>query len=196
MKKIFAILAVSLSIFLIYFFNKYTSVYYVALGDKNNNYYEDLTEYLESYEKLEVAKLQFLSNNSNIDDVYNQIKRNVTVENQTIKNALIKADLVTIYLNYDDVLNNEGDFSKVDEKIDKLNKLLKIIRSYCKEKIVLIGPDDKFSGSLKYLNKMYRDIANDYHIEYIKTNNSEDLTSDIISKVKLKAWFYIKYLLQ
>ena len=187
MKKIFAILAVSLSIFLIYFFNKDTSVYYVALGDKNNNYYEDLTEYLESYEQLEVAKLQFLSNNSSIDDVYNQVKRNITVENQTIKNALIKADLVTVYLNYDDVLNNEGDFSKVDENVSKLNKLLKLLRSYCKEKIVLLGPNDKYSGSLKYLNKTYRNIANDYHIEYIKMNDSIDLTDDIVSKVKLKA---------
>lgn len=185
MKKLFTILAVSLSIFLIYFFNRDTSVYYVALGDKNNNYYEDLTEYLESYEKLEVAKLQFLSNNPDVDDIYNQLKKNITVENQTIKNALIKADLVTIYLNHNDILNNEGDFSKVDEKISKLNKLLKIIRSYCKEEIILIGPNDKYSGSLKYLNKTYRNIANDYNIKYIKMSESNDITDDIVSKINI-----------
>lgn len=190
MKKIIAVLMISLSIFLIYFFNRDTEIYYVALGDKDNAYYEDVTEFLEAKEKLEVARLQYLSPQNGINEIYKQVSRNVTEDNQTLKNALIKADLVTIYLDNTKILEHEGDFSVVDESSEDLNKLLKLIRSYCKEKIILIGPDDSFSGSLKYLNKVYRNIANKYDISYIKIEPAKDLTYDIMSKISIKAWFY------
>lgn len=186
MKKLITILAVSLSIFLIYFFNRDTSVYYVALGDKNNNYYEDLTEYLEAKEKLEVAKLQFLSANYGIPEINRQINKNINIENQTIKNALIKADLVTVYFSTYDVIENEGDFSYVDQKAKELDSLLKLLRSYCKESIVLVGPNDDYSGSLKYSNKVFRNVASTYDVFYIIEDSSTDITSDIINKVKLK----------
>lgn len=185
MKKIITILVVSLSIFLIYFFNRDASIYYVALGDKNNNYYEDLTEYLDASEKLEVSKLQFLASNNDISEVKSQLDRNVTIENQTIKNALIKADLVTVYLSVSDVIEKEGDFNYVDKKVDELDLLLKKIRGYCKETIVLIGPNDDYSGSLKYLNKISRNVAAKYNVNYIKEDASADITSEILDKVDI-----------
>ena len=188
MKKIIAVLMISLSIFLIYFFNRDTSVYYVPLGSKDNAYYEDVTEFLEAKEKLEVAKLQFLSSKSGIDEVYKQVSRNVTEDNQAIKNALIKADLVTIYFDNSKILAKEGDFTYVDKEAEKLGKLLKLIRSYCKERIILIGPNDDYSGSLKYLNKVFRTEANKYDVSYIKIEPANDLTYDIMSKINIKAW--------
>lgn len=182
MKKIICVFVVSISIFLIYFFNRDTLIYYVALGDKNHFYYKDVEQKLSNQDILEKSNFNYLKDNNKLKNIYKAINNNVEYENQTIKNALIKADLVTVYLDNNHLI--DSDFSTVDEEIKELTKLLKLIKSYCKEKIILIGPDDNNSGSLKYYNKLARNSAYEYDVEYIKNSKSNDLIYDIISKIK------------
>jgi lipopolysaccharide export LptBFGC system permease protein LptF len=183
MKKVLAFLIIGLSIFLIYYFNKDTSIYYVALGDNSNDYYQRVMKNLKDIGKLEEAKFQFLEKNYKLNNISKQINTNVTINDQAIKNALIKADLVTIYFDSTDILEKEGDFAYVDKKAKELKKTLKLLKMNCKEKIILIGPDDSYSGSLKYLNKVFRKIANKYNVTYIKILPDEDISDEIIEEV-------------
>jgi len=194
MKKITAVLIISLSIFLIYYFNKDTDIYYVALGDKENDYYEKVEKGINT--RLEKSNFTFLKENQQIEKLKNQIDDNEKVNKQTIKNALIKADLVTISIKTDIVSDNEYDFSKIDNEAQKFEKLLKLIKSYCKETIIIVGPKDEKSGSLKYLNKTFRNIATKHDIYYIKTENAEQVAKDILKKIGIKTWFCLENLLQ
>lgn len=182
MKKIIVVLAISLSIFLIYYYNKDDCVYYVALGNKENKYYNLVKEKIGP--NLEEAKFEFLKDSSGIRQIRNQIKKNEKKGNQTIKNALIKADLVTISFKTDIISNNESDFIRVDESAKQFEDLMKLIKSYCKETVIVIGPNDKDSGSLKYLNKTFRNIAADYDVYYVKEDNYKDISIEILNKIK------------
>lgn len=158
MKKILFILGVIISIFFIYYFNRDTSVYYLVLGEKND-YYLDVSKEIEPLEKI---NNNFLIKNATSKKVYNQLKTNVIYKNQTIKNALIKADLVSLYLEY----NNLNNFDDVDKEALRFEKLMKLLRKSCKEEIIVIGPNDDGKGYLKYLNKKFRNISFKYDIEY------------------------------
>lgn len=172
MKKIIFIMVVSLSIFLIYFFNKDTSIYYLALGDKN----EYINELGNSLKKIETKNINFLLKENTNKKIYNQISHNVLEKNQRIKNALIKADIVTIYLNYEYL---DKSFESVDKESVIFEKMLKVVSKNCKEKIIIIGPDDEGYGYLKYLNKKFRNISFKYNIKYVKISD-ENLIDEII----------------
>jgi len=189
MKKMIAVLVICLSIFLVYYFNKDTKIYYVALGTIENDYYKQVKKNLENAKIMEKSNFLFLKKENTIKGLTVQINNNQTVNEQTIKNALIKADLITIYLEPQIISDNEFDFAKIDKESEKFEKLLKLIKSYCKETIVIIGPQDDESGSLKYLNKTFRNISNKYGTHYIKMDHKNQLTRDILKKVGIKTWF-------
>ena len=159
MKKILILGIIILSIFLIYLTTIDKKVYYVSLGDEislgmtKDGYYEKsyplyIKEYLEKNNKLETFIDDYSKQGYRITDLINDINNNKEIEetNKTIKNVLIKADLVTLSIGTNDILSkisNEENLTKIDYKrlyknieeiVNDLDKLLKIIREYCKER--------------------------------------------------------------
>jgi len=201
MKKILILGIIILSIFLIYLTTIDKKVYYVSLGDEislgltKEGYYEKsfplyIKEYLEKKNKLETFIDDYIIQGYRITDLINDIKNNKEIEetNKTIKNVLIKADLITLSIGTNDVLskiNNEENLTKIDynrlykniEEITKdLDKLLSLIREYCKEDIILIGINIKSENEnlqeiINYANEKFNEISNKYNIEYIKTKD-------------------------
>ena len=206
MKKILIIGIIVLSVFIIYLTTLDKKVYYLALGDEislgltSNGYYEKnyteyIKEYLEEKNLLERYINEYTTQGYRITDIINDINNNREIEdtNTTIKNALIKADLITLSIGTNDIISkiedinklNNIDYNKFKKNIDSIIKdmenLLEQIRNYCKEDIILIGiyintNNKKINEIIKLANDKFEEISNKYNIEYV--NLYEILSSE------------------
>lgn len=197
MKKIFIIGIITLSIFIIYLTTIDKKIYYLILGDEislgltktgyyEKNYAEYIKEYLETKNKLEIYTNEYVAQGYRITDIINDINENKEKEysKKTIKNALIKADLLTISIGTNDIISKIQDINRIDKtdynKLIKnietittdLEKLLKLVREYCKEDIILIGiyintPNEKINEISKMANEQFKKISEKYNVEYI-----------------------------
>ena len=107
-RKLFFVGLTTLIIFLIYLTTVDRKIYYVNIGDSVsmgvNSY---INEYLNKEEKLENYIDKFNKPDLRITDLYNMINNNYEVKvdkyKQSIKNALIKADVITLAIGHDDI---------------------------------------------------------------------------------------------
>ena len=215
MKKILFIGLIVLLIFLIYLCTVDKKVYYLALGDslatsegpngkKVEGYTIKIKNYLKQKQILETYIDEFAEKGYRTTDLINDIEDNkktkVNNKNITIQNALIKADLTTISIGANDILNkinieNAIDYSDLYDYIDDLaidlDKLLKLMREYCKEDIILIGyynpypylNENKTDEVFDYLNKKYKQVCQKHNVHYIQIskifkNNKEYLPNE------------------
>ncbi len=200
MKKIMIIGLIILSVFLIYLCNLDNKVYYLSLNDDDNNfnYATYIKNYLKEKDVLEVYIPEFSKNSLRTIDVINNIENNEIIKKNnkeiTFKNALIKADLVTLSFYPKDIIrridsNNIYDY--IDDLNNDLNKLLKLMREYCKEDIILVGyynpyPDNVESTKIfKYLNKKYAETALKYKVTYINLEKVFEGHPDFLNENKL-----------
>ena len=105
---------------------------------------------------------------------------------KTIKNALIKTDLLTITAGINDItskintqninsINNYQDlYNNADQITSDLDKLLSLVREYCKEDIFLIGiyypyteQNQELNDIFVYMNNRFKDVASKYKTNYI-----------------------------
>lgn len=181
MKKILFVLFVFLFVFIIYLANMDKKVYYLALGDSydsEDNYSFYVKDYLNEKDVLEKSVYDFCNSDDRITDIYNRIISNEKSKDGTLKNSLIKADLITLKINIDDVYEKISDssFTYVYDYIDDLtkdfDKLFNLIRKYSKEDIMFIGynykNDDKDEKKIiAYLNKRYKEVCDKYDIIFV-----------------------------
>jgi len=197
MKKILILGIIILSIFIIYLTTIDKKVYFLSLGDEialgitkegyyELNYNDYIKEYLENKNKLEIYINDFTTQGYRITDIINDINKNKELEetNKTIKNTLIKADLVTLSIGTNDIISQiereykltKIDYNKIYKNIkqitEDLDKLLKLLREYCKEDIILVGinittEDEKINEIINYANETFEQISNKYNITYI-----------------------------
>lgn len=210
-KKVLICGVVLLLIFIIYLSTMDKKVYYLALGDSIANSegadglkvrgYTDIVAYnLKKKDILEEYVNEFAKDGMRIPDLVNDIECNkeikVNGENITIKNALVKADLVTLSIGANDILekidteyiSDEDIYNYIDEMTDDLDKLIKLIREYSKEDIIITGyynPFKDLNGErfINYLNKRYREVSKNYNVIYVEIgklfeNHPEFLPND------------------
>lgn len=132
-KTISILLTIMLITFLIYTFNKDDKVYLLNLG--NNSQINEIEKYLESKKKLEKA----VNISSDINKIIDYIKTNKKIQEHTMKNHLIKADLIIISSN---------------SKNDNINELIKIIKEYSKEQIIIIAEESNENKTVSRNNKI------------------------------------------
>lgn len=181
MKKILFVLFVFLFVFIIYLANMDKKVYYLALGDSSDsedNYSFFIKSYLNKKNVLEKAVYDYSDSNDRITDIYNRIISNEKSKDGTLKNSLIKADLVTLKIKIDDVYEkiNDSSFVYVYDYIDDLtkdfDKLINLIRKYSKEDIMFIGYNYKNDNKVErkivaYLNKRYKKVCDKYDVIFV-----------------------------
>ena len=173
MKKIILFVAVVILVFGIYIQSIDNKIYYVSLGDGYavgyNNYVKD---YINSNHKLKKYVDVFVDKNNRTIDIINDIENNNVEYNNGeklyMKQVLIKADLVTLSVGYNDFLNvNKTDVDLVNDVLSDFEKLLMVLRKNCKEKIVVV---DFNQGSV--INERYKDICSKYDVLYIDVENN------------------------
>lgn len=196
MKKILILGIVVLSIFIIYLTTIDKKVYYLSLGDQialgmtqegyyEKSYTEYIKEYLKNKNKLETYINDYQTQGYRITDLINDINKNKEIEesNKTIKNTLIKADLITISIGNNDILSKIGEmkltrinyknlYKNINTIIEDLDNLLKLIREYSKEDIILTGiyintNNDELNDIIEYANEKFKETSNKYNIIYI-----------------------------
>lgn len=186
MKKVFFIIIVFLLVFLIYLNNVDKKIYYLALGDSydsENNYSFYVKDYLKEKMVLEKVIYDYNGSKDRITDIYNRIISNEKSKSGTFKNSLIKADLITIKINMDDLYEKLNDSSFVDvyDYVDELakdfDKLLNLIRKYSKEKIMFIGYKNDNEKVISYLNERFKEVCGEYDVIFVAKD------SDIIGKI-------------
>ena len=176
----------------------------MAAGQTPNNTIEEsygdyIQEYLKDKEVLEFYTKDFSKSGYRSIDLLNDLKENkeikVNGKNITIKNALIKADLVTVSVGANDLfyklnIGNEFDMNEfddiytyVDETILDVDKLLYELRKSCKEQIMVFGfynPFTNFSTSLAntvepvilYANTKMENIVRKYDMTYVDIHDT------------------------
>ena len=201
MKKILITSVVVLLIFVIYLTTIDKKVYYLTLGDELSvstdeivSFSDNVVRYLSDNKKLEIFVNDFSKDNYYINNIINDIKENKKInhenKNISVKNALIKADLLTISVGMNDItskiniknVNLSNDYSflynDIDEIVFDLDEMLKIVRQYCKEDIILLGlyypfniQNQELVNIFLYGNNKFKETADKYNVRYIDIYN-------------------------
>lgn len=192
MKKIAYLVTIILTILYIYIITQDTKVYYLALGDDitigrlgNNEIVSSFPSSIESYlskkKKLEKVLTEFANIGYRTTDILNDINNNkkISIESNdiSIKNAIIKADIITISIGMNDFINYIDDYKLLKDNLVNLKKdmeiLLKTIRNISKEKIILIGiynpnvNNEKIFELLEEINRIYESISRQNNMYYL-----------------------------
>ena len=194
-KSIIFLILTLLLIFWIYINNIDNEIYYVNIDSTNNFIYnKDIIEKLKEKNKLEKEINLFSKKDYRTTDLINDIKENKKINKQTIQNALIKADVVTLYIGFNDINYKIGNNSKeelyyyTDQVLDDIEELFKLIRIYTKEKIYVIGYKNNtglsYNDYFEYTNKRLESLCNEYNIKFINVDNKD--VNKIVSKTILK----------
>ena len=190
MKKILITIIIILSIFLIYNIFKDKKIYYVSISDitskdntKSYGYIDYIEDYLDELNLLE-KHTEINLNEDRITDIIRNINDNIEYEDRTIKNILIKADILTLSVGYNDLIskldnyNNYEVNSYIKTYLDDLDKLFKLIREYDKEDIVMVGYyniyNKDYDEIIDYINNEVKKLSNKYKISFINPSDLKE----------------------
>ncbi len=200
LKKIFVVAVLFLIVFLIYLATMDKKVYYLALGDSISlKYPKQIANYLEEKNLLEQYHNEFVIDDMRITDLIRDIKDNKKVvinkKDQTIKNSLIKADLVTLSIGNEELFYKmktekpDNLFNYIDDMMIDMENLFVVLKEYCKEDIFILGYVNPFSNDMdryiEYANKKLETLAKKYDISYVslKELKNEDFNgSELLAK--------------
>ncbi len=182
MKKFLLIFMIVLFVISIYLLNKDDKELIFKVGDSlsisrnsyniksYDNYFKDyLNKKLEDY-------IVYGYDNYRIGELTRDIKDNIKINNRTIQNILIKSDLVILEIGLDELMlsfNVSDKYKYLDGMIKSMDELIKIIKKYCKEKIILVGYYSKnisYQKYVDYINEKYYEISKKYNIKYLNIN--------------------------
>ncbi|MCI8777722.1 MAG: hypothetical protein HFI87_01010 [Bacilli bacterium] len=186
---------VILSVFLIYLTLLDKSISYLALGDfltvgvtaetqDNYSFADYVYEYLEEKNVVDEYIKDFADNTYRTTDLIRDIKDNKQIEidgkTRTLKNALIKADLLTVTVGTNDVISimssensNSNFYDYLDSILVDMEELFGLLRQYCKEDIIVIGyynpyfGNKKYESAFSYMNTKVNHLSQKYGINYV-----------------------------
>ena len=195
MKKLIIIFLIFFSIFYIYLLTCDEKIYYLSISNNynSNDFSNIIAKKLKRNNLLEIHVNEFSNNNNRITDYIDMIDDNkyIIKNNKKIhfKNALIKADIITLSLGTIDFITNYGDSTeKVLTIRNNIETLIKKIREYSKEDIYFISIYSEYVDS-KYIDKLNNDIksiCSDNKIKFININNNYNYitenNNELISK--------------
>ena len=195
-KTILFLIIMTLFIFLIYITNKDNEIYYINIDSTNSNKYNEIIKNnYKKNKKLEKYINNFSKEDYRTTDLIRDIKDNKKVNKIAIQNALIKSDVLTLNIGINDINYKIGNTSKeelynyTDQILIDIDELLKLIRSYSKEKIYYIGIKNNkgisYNDYFEYTNIRLKYICDEYNIYFIDINKNEDI-NNIVSNYVLK----------
>lgn len=199
LKGLLILLLIGFIIFIIYRYNIDNKIYYINITDSDITYNKEIKNYLNKNKKLE-KYINYKDLNYRITDLINEINDNKEIringKKQTLQNSLIKADLLTVKIGSNEIKYKIKDkdltglYNYIDEYLNDLDKLFKLLRKYDKETIIYINTvnnqNEYIDEIIEYLNLKVEELCNDYKIEYMELNNRNDI------KIKEKVLKYLQ----
>lgn len=194
-KTIIFLIILTIIVFVISVLNKDNKIYYVNISTTNSKYNENVFLYYKNKNKLEKYVNTFSNKDYRTTDLIRSINDNEKINNQTIQNALIKADILTLNIGNTDInykivnTNKEELYEYTDQVLNDIENLLKLVRNFCKEKIYIIGYLNDYGISyneyFEYTNKRLKLIAFKYNINFIDVSkfNKNDINNLISNKI-------------
>lgn len=196
-KTILIIALIVLTTFIIYLATIDRKVYYLDLNISNYKYEKSTRNYLKNKAKLEKFVTGYIEEDYRTTDLINDIKDNKYIilknKKQTIKNALIKADLVTLTTGFNDfnykieTENLKDLYNYADKVLIDIEELLEQVRQYCKEDIIFIGLNNIYGKNyeelFQYINNKIGEICYDNKIYFI---NPMEFEKDINVNQEIK----------
>lgn len=202
-KSIIVLILVAFIIFMIYVKLRDKSVYYVNIQDIYDSieYSYSIRDEIEQKEKLEKF-VEFRYEDLRITDLIQMIRENdyIYVENkkQTIQNALIKADLITLFVGMNEVSyglskkHKEDIYNYMDTLLLDIETLLEEIKKYSKEEVFFIGyyyELEKDKEYIAYLNEKLEKLCTKEGVTYVpndvylkKGKNIANIQKSILNK--------------
>lgn len=194
LKNIFIIAILLLTVFLIYLTTLDKKIYYlalgdsIALGDNQVSYPRLIVDYLNEQDVLEEYRYEFMKDDLRVTELITDIENNKKINNkgkeQTIKNALIKADLITLSVGNEELFykmkteKTRGLYDYIDEMIRDMEKLFQLMREYCKEDIFVLGYVNPFDNTMipyiQYANQKLEALTKKYEITYVSISSIEN----------------------
>lgn len=198
MNKIAYLFLIVLIVLYIYIVTKDEKIYYLSIGDDItigrtiDNDVESISNIITKYLKekgVYEKSIDYSSIGYRTTDLLNDINNNIKLEKDiTIKNAIIKADFITISIGLNDFFNYLNDYQLLKDNLISLKydmkELLESLRKISKEKIILIGiynpnqEDNRINNVIMEINKIYKLLAQEYNIYYL------DIYEDIKPHIK------------
>ncbi len=184
-KTILFLAFIFLTVFVIYLTTLDRKIYYLNLGDEialeDSNYGGWIQDYLKSKGKLEKYVSEFSEEDFRTTDLIRAIEDNRKVysngTNIALKNALIKADLVTLSIGSNDIYykittaSPRECYEYMDQILVDLENLFVIMRAYCKEDIVMLNYynsyQERYDEIFEYMNDKLEDLSKVYQIHII-----------------------------
>lgn len=184
MKKILLLVLISAIISGIYFKFSDNKTLYVNIGDdviSNSHYETEVISHLKKNHDFE-NYIEYKKKNYRITDFINDINQNkIYRDNKTINNLLIKADLITIWIGFNDInykINSDHSievYDYLDEILDDMNQFLNLVRKNSKEQIIMVGLYNYYGDSKKeyynYYNNKLKELCQTYKVDYIDSDN-------------------------
>ena len=186
---------VILAVFLIYLTTLDKSISYVALGDFltvgvtadsdiEYSYTDYINEYLKKKNVVGEYIKDFADNNYRTTDIIRDIEDNKKIminnKERTLKNVLIKADLLTVSIGLNDVISimasedvNGNFYNYLDTILVDIDKLFGLLRQYCKEDIIVVGyynpyyGNKRYDSAFSYMNTKVNYLSQKYGIKYV-----------------------------
>lgn len=202
-KSIIVLILVAFIIFMIYIKLRDKSVYYVNIQDIYDSieYSYSIRDEIEQKEKLEKF-VEFRYEDLRITDLIQMIRENdyIYVENkkQTIQNALIKADLITLFVGMNEVSyglskkHKEDIYNYMDTLLLDIETLLEEIKKYSKEEVFFIGyyyELEKDKEYIAYLNEKLEKLCTKEGVTYVpndaylkKGKNIANIQKSVLNK--------------
>lgn len=185
-KKILFVVFIVLLVFLIYKVFLDNQIYYLNLNTiSNDDYSKYYKETLEQNDKLEYYNNDYNVEDYRITDLIRFINENTEIvvngKKQTINHALIKADIITVWVGMNELsykINTE-DIQELyrysDTILMDLEELFLLLRKFSKEKIIFMNfynpGNSKYDEVISYLNSKMNAIAIEYEIDVLDVSH-------------------------
>jgi lysophospholipase L1-like esterase len=219
LKKLFALILIIGLPIMIYLLTVDHGIYYVALGDSlaagqnpygkiSYGYTDNVADYLDSLNKLTFYTKQFAVSGYRTTDLIKDINDNKSIEVDgkkiTLKQALAKADIITLSIGANDLFYKLGINSMditfqddielkkyVDEVILDIEKLIILIKKYCMEDIILVGYYNplwhmkkdfakQIDNVILYANNEMKKVSNKYDLYFVDVYKQFEQNSDFL----------------
>ena len=154
MKKVFLILILFLSCYVIYNSTIDNKIYYLTIGDSiskgineygvpSYGYSDFIKDYLYKRKKLKEYNKTFTASDYRISDIVRILEYNESKNEETLNRLIKKADIITISIGMNDLYYKIKDghniYTYIDEMIINYNKILNYTNKFHHEEIFILG---------------------------------------------------------